>query len=562
MTKELIRCAIYTRKSSEEGLEQSFNSLAAQREACRAFVLSQKHEGWTVLKNVYDDGGISGGTMDRPALKQLLHDIQEGKVDTVVVYKVDRLTRSLTDFAKIIEIFDSHSVSFVSVTQQFNTTSSMGRLTLNVLLSFAQFEREITGERIRDKIAASKKKGIWMGGMVPLGYNCVKRQLVVTRSEAETVREIFRQYVRLRCLTKLKHYLEQNQTQSKIRTSIAGRKYGGATYSRGALHHILCNRIYLGEIVHRDQHFPGQHEPIVSKQLWDQVASRLKQNNQARRSGNSESTTSPLTGLLFDSSGVRFTPTHSLKEGKRYRYYTSQAAIQQNGAKSRIARFPAQELEAFVAAQILNLLRSPDRFIREIKDGAICDVVTRRIAELVKAWPQLERSKLHQIVGSVVSRVTIGQSKVWVEVRIASLLMYLDEAMGRGTTVPLRGIPTLHLVGGFEISRRGGEIHIIKPNDDSRRVSPVASIVKAIARSRDWYERIVAGEFGTIRKLAHKSGLTKRYVRKILQCAHLSPNVTEALLTGKHPPSLTLKAILQDVPLNWSEQERTILGHR
>lgn len=234
VAKDLIRCAIYTRKSSEEGLEQSFNSLAAQREACRAFILSQKHEGWKVLKDIYDDGGISGGTMDRPALKQLLSDIQGGKVNTVVVYKVDRLTRSLTDFSKIIEIFDSNSVSFVSVTQQFNTTSSMGRLTLNVLLSFAQFEREITGERIRDKIAASKKKGIWMGGMVPLGYDCVNRELVVRESEAQTVRGIFHQYVRLGCLTKLKQHLEQSQTRSKIRTSNAGRKYGGATYSRSA----------------------------------------------------------------------------------------------------------------------------------------------------------------------------------------------------------------------------------------------------------------------------------------------------------------------------------------
>ena len=560
MSKEPIRCAIYTRKSSEEGLEQSFNSLAAQREACRAFILSQKHERWTVLKNVYDDGGISGGTMDRPALKQLLNDIQEGKVNTVVVYKVDRLTRSLTDFAKIIEIFDSHSVSFVSVTQQFNTTSSMGRLTLNVLLSFAQFEREITGERIRDKIAASKKKGIWMGGMVPLGYDCVKRQLVVRRSEADTVREIFRQYLRLGCLTKLKRYLEHKQTRSKIRTSIAGRKYGGATYSRGALHHLLSNRIYLGEIVHRDQHFPGQHEPVVSKKLWDQVAARLKQNNRAGRSVGFASTTSLLTGLLFDSSGVRFTPTHSLKNGKRYHYYTSQAAIQQNGAKPRIARFPAQGLEAFVAAQILNLLRSPDRLKREIKDGAICDAVVKRTAELVKAWPLLERSKLHQIIKSVVSRVTIGQSKAWVEVGIASLLTYLDEKLGRGVAVSFGGLRTLKLVGDFEISRRGGEIHIITPNHDSMHVSPVPSIVKAIARSRDWYERIVAGEFGTIDQLAHKSGLTKRYVRKILQCAQLSPKVTQALLTGKHTPSLTLKTILQDVPLHWSEQERTIFG--
>src|ERR1700733_621663 len=229
MTKQQVPCAIYTRKSSEEGLEQSFNSLEAQREACIAYIHSQKHEGWTALNNHYDDGGFSGGNMERPGLKRLLDDIKAGKLDTVVVYKVDRLTRSLTDFAKIIEIFDSHKVSFVSVTQHFNTTSSMGRLTLNVLLSFAQFEREITGERIRDKIAASKKKGMWMGGLVPLGYDCVDRRLVVNQVEADTVREIFRQYLRLGCLTGLKQHLEQSQTRSKIRTSNAGRKYGGAT---------------------------------------------------------------------------------------------------------------------------------------------------------------------------------------------------------------------------------------------------------------------------------------------------------------------------------------------
>lgn len=560
MSKDLIRCAIYTRKSSEEGLEQSFNSLAAQREACQAFILSQKHEGWTVLKDVYDDGGISGGTMDRPALKQLLSDIQEGKINTVVVYKVDRLTRSLTDFAKIIEIFDSNSVSFVSVTQQFNTTSSMGRLTLNVLLSFAQFEREITGERIRDKIAASKKRGIWMGGIVPLGYDCIKRQLIVRRPEADMVRAIFRHYLRLGCLTKLKQYLEQNQTRSKIRTSNAGRKYGGATYSRGALHHLLCNRIYLGEIVHGEEHFPGQHEAIVSRDLWDQVASRLKENNRAHRSSLSRSTASPLRGLLFDSSGVRFTPTHSRKNGKRYRYYTSQTVIQRNGAEPQIPRFPAEGLEKFIARQILDLLRSPDRFTRQIKDGAIRDAIEKQSAQLVKAWTTIERSKIHRIIKSVVLRAVIGKSKVWIEVGRANLLKYLQRPMNQGVDVSFRGKPILQLVGDFEISRRGGEVCMITPNEPGG-VSAVPSIVKAIVRSHDWYERIVAGEFGTINQLAEKSGLTKRYVRKILRCAHLSPKITEALLVGKHSPSLTLKTILQAVPLNWREQERTILGY-
>ena len=562
MIKEPTRCAIYTRKSSEEGLEQSFNSLAAQREACRAFILSQKHEGWTVLKDIYDDGGISGGTMDRPALKLLLSDIQEGKVNTVVVYKVDRLTRSLTDFAKIIEIFDSNSVSFVSVTQQFNTTSSMGRLTLNVLLSFAQFEREITGERIRDKIAASKKRGIWMGGMVPLGYDCVNRELVVRESEADTVREIFRQYLRLGCLTKLKQHLEQSQTRSKIRSSNAGREYGGATYSRGALHHLLCNRIYLGEIVHRDEYFPGQHEAIVSRELWDQVASRLKQNNRAHRSAGLRSSSSPLSGLLFDSNGVRFTPTQSRKNGKRYRYYTSQTVIQQTGIQPPITHFPAQELENLVGRQIFALLRSPNKFVREIDDGMIRDSITKQIAQRMQLWPQLERAKLHQLIRSVVSRVTIGQSKVWVEIGKKNLFDYLNHGpMRPDTAVAFREKPALQIVGDFKIARRGSESYIIAPNDDSGCVPPVPSVVKAIARSRDWYERIVAGEYGTIAQLAKNSGLTKRYVRKILQCAHLSPKVTEALLVGKHPPSLTLKNLLKGVPLNWSDQERTILGH-
>lgn len=562
MSKEAIRCAIYTRKSSEEGLEQSFNSLAAQREACQAYIFSQKHEGWAVIKDAYDDGGISGGTMDRPALKRLLNDIREGKIHTVVVYKVDRLTRSLIDFSKIIEIFDSHSVSFVSVTQQFNTTSSMGRLTLNVLLSFAQFEREVTGERIRDKIAASKRKGIWMGGMVPLGYDCVNRELVANRSEANTVREIFRQYVRLRCLTNLKRHLEQNQTHSKIRMSNAGRKYGGATYSRGALHHLLGNRIYLGEIVHRGEYFPGQHEAIVPRQLWNRVASRLKQNNRAHRAAGVRSASSPLSGLLFDSSGVRFTPTQSRKNGTRYRYYTSQTVIQRNGKQPQIARFPAQELENLVATQIRELLRSPAKFIAEIKDGAVRDLVGNKVAQLAEAWPKLDRPKVEQIIRNMVSRVTVGESKLWIEINKANLFAYFQVQAPRGIGAAFGGKPDLQLRFDFEIFRRGGGICIVPPNDNSGRTSPVPSIVKAIARAREWHERIISAEIGTIGQLAEKSGLTKRYIRKVLQLGHLSPKVTEALLAGKHSPSLTLKKILHDVPLEWREQERRILGLR
>jgi len=562
MNKQHVRCGIYTRKSSEEGLEQSFNSLEAQREACCAFVLSQKHEGWSVLANRYDDGGVSGGTMERPGLKQLLNDIRAGKVDTVVVYKVDRLTRSLADFAKIIEIFDSHTVSFVSVTQQFNTTSSMGRLTLNVLLSFAQFEREITGERIRDKIAASRKKGMWMGGLVPLGYDCVDRRLIVNSAEADTVRQIFRQYLRLGCVSKVKHFLERKQIRSKIRTNNAGHASGGASYSRGALYHLLNNRIYVGETVHRKESYTGQHQPIVPRELWNKVAARLRTNNQAHRNGKSHSTPSLLSGKLFDSRGVRFTPTHSVKNGKRYRYYTSQSVVRNVGTKPTITRFPAQELEQFVISQIHLLLRDPSKCTAGIKDRPSKEVATERVKQLSKEWPTLERSKQQEFVGNILRRVTIGQTEVWIEIDKRTLLATL---LGRKPEAlfPSRRYKSdiLSLAGDFKVSRRGGELRVILPQGDSCFESErVPSLVKAVARAHGWYERIVTGEVTTIGQIARTSGLTRRYVRRILQCAHLSPQITEALLMGKHRPNLTVKELLRNVPLNWREQGQKILG--
>src|ERR1700730_17836262 len=352
-----IRCAVYTRKSSEEGLEQEFNSLQAQREACEAFIKSQRHEGWVCLPDGYDDGGLSGATMERPALQQLLAEIHAGRVDIVVVYKVDRLPRSLADFAKIVEIFDTKGASFVSVTQQFNTTTSMGRLTLNVLLSFAQFERELTGERIRDKIAASKKKGMWMGGTVPLGYDRSDHRLIVNQAEAKTVNEIFKQYLKLGCVEELKTYLARERICSKVRSSSAGRSYGGAMFSRGALYHLLSNRVYLGKTVHQGQCYPGLHDAIVPLDLWEQVAARLEANNQGRRTRKSVSTPSLLSRIVFDTKGVRFTPTHAVKKRKRYRYYTSQSVIRQAGIGPTVTRFPAQGLETLVTSQILCLLR-------------------------------------------------------------------------------------------------------------------------------------------------------------------------------------------------------------
>src|SRR6202049_3161421 len=336
------RCAIYTRKSSEEGLEQEFNSLQAQREACEAFIKSQRHEGWVCLPDGYDDGGLSGATMERPALQQLLAEIQAGRVDIVVVYKGDRLTRSLADFAKIVEILDAKGASFVSVTQQFNTTTSMGRLTLNVLLSFAQFEREVIGERIRDKIAASKRKGMWMGGVPALGYRAQDRKLVVVDSEAEIVRSIFRRYAGLGSVRLLKDELEAQGVKSKFRTSPSG----GRPFARGALYLMLQNHIYRGEIVHKEQSHPGEHPPIIDQPLWDAIQARLAGNAAEQTSGARNRQPSLLTGMLFDGDGNRMTPSHAVKKGTRYRYYVSRPLITKD-RPDRFAgrRIPAAEIE-------------------------------------------------------------------------------------------------------------------------------------------------------------------------------------------------------------------------
>ena len=555
MTKQQVRCAVYTRKSSEEGLEQSFNSLEAQREACLAYINSQKHEGWVAASGRYDDGGFSGGTMERPALKQLLDHIAAGKIATVIVYKVDRLTRSLSDFAKIIEVFDSHNVSFVSVTQQFNTTTSMGRLTLNVLLSFAQFERELTGERIRDKVAASKKKGMWMGGVVPLGYDCVDHRLIVNPPEDETVREIFRQYLRLGCVKELKDYLVQEQISSKVRTSGSGRTSGGASYSRGALYHLLNNRVYIGETVHRDQCYPGQHEAIVPKELWDQVVARLAANNQAHRSKKSLAKPSLLSGIVFDVNGVRLTPTHTTKNGKRYRYYTSQAAIQKTASALTVTAFPAQELETLVLAQIHSLLGSPEKCTASLENSPEKDVTGERALDLAKRWPKLETAKQHEFFRNVVRRVVVGQTTVWIDVDRLQLVETLLGHPPICTTVTgehARG--PLQLAAELKPLRRGGKIRLAGPNCSEG--TPILSLVKAMARARDWYERIVSGEVSTVCQLAQQTGLSSTYVKRIMECAALSPQVTEMVLSGKHRPDLTLEELLKNAPLDWPEQLR------
>ena len=389
-----MRCAIYARKSSEEGLEQDFNSLQAQREACEAYIASQKHEGWIALPTFYDDGGVSGATLQRPALQRLLADVEAGRIDTIVVYKVDRLTRTLSDFARLVEIFDRKDVSFVSVTQQFNTTTSMGRLTLNVLLSFAQFEREVTGERIRDKIAASKRKGMWMGGNPPLGYDVKDKKLIVNEAEAETVRSIFRQYRKIESVRELRDRLAAEGVTSKRRVRRDGSIVGGKPINRGALYHLLHNRLYRGEMVHKDKAYPGQHEAIVDEALWEEVQATLAANtNGERREGTRQP--SLLTGLAVDEQGEGLSASHAVKKGRRYRYYVSRHLILEGKRAGRKGwRLPAADLEGLVTVRLRDWLADAAAISAVIdgdpREASAHAVLITRAQSLADRWPELK----------------------------------------------------------------------------------------------------------------------------------------------------------------------------
>jgi site-specific DNA recombinase len=416
---KLRRCAIYTRKSSEEGLEQEFNSLHAQREACEAFIRSQAGEGWRLIKTHYDDGGLSGATMERPALQRLMVDIDRGLVDAVVVYKVDRLTRSLADFAKMVEVFDARAVSFVAVTQQFNTTTSMGRLTLNVLLSFAQFEREVTGERIRDKIAASKRKGIWMGGLVPLGYGVCERQLVIIEAEATTVRHIFTRYCELGSVRLLKQELDRDGVRSKIRVSQDGVESGGQAFSRGALYTLLRNPIYVGEIRHKGVCHPGQHAPIVDRAMWDMVARLLREHSTGCGARSSSTKSSVLIGKLFDESGEGLTPSHAVKGDRRYRYYVSRSLTK--GPAARVNggwRLPAAEIERSVAAAAQSILDDQPTLVAAIEEAALD---SSRIAPLLKsaaAWSERLQTKRDNALLALIDRVDLDPNGVRLSLKL------------------------------------------------------------------------------------------------------------------------------------------------
>ena len=566
--KAQIRCAIYTRKSSDEGLEQDFNSLDAQREACEAFITSQKHEGWVCLPEMYDDGGISGATLERPALKRLLQDIETERIDTVVVYKVDRLTRSLGDFAKIVDVFDRQDVSFISVTQQFNTTTSMGRLTLNMLLSFAQFEREVTGERIRDKIAASKKKGMWMGGLVPLGYVINEKKLVINESEAETVRHICRRYAALGSVCALKEELDSDGVVSKVRIDKSGRQTGGKPLARGALYLMLQNRIYRGEIVHKDKSYPGEHKAIVDDTLWDEVQRKLVTNRVDREIGADAAQPSLLAGLIYDAAGERMTPSHANKKGTRYRYYVSQKLVR--GCKRdahRGRRVPAGDLESLVEERLLQFLGSQSEVFAAIEslgeDANECSRLVTHAAELAGRWPKLAPADKRAHLIALIDRINLQPETLEIELLLRRLLSILRDGDARQAwtrsredneviitfTVPARlkrvGMETRLLIDGA-----GG----------SARKKPDHSLYRLLAQAQLYNQMMMKNGGKTMTKLAAEAGVGSSYFTRILRLSFLAPDIVKTILHDHHPIELTAKRLANEsrLPINWEEQRKKL----
>jgi len=549
------RCAVYTRKSSEEGLEQGFNSLHAQREACEAFIASQQGEGWRLIRTAYDDGGVSGGTMERPALQRLLDEVGHGLIDVVVVYKVDRLTRSLADFAKMVEIFDHHGVSFVAVTQQFNTTTSMGRLTLNVLLSFAQFEREVTGERIRDKIAASKRKGLWMGGVPPLGYDVSDRRLVVNQAEASVVKLIYERYLELSCVRFLKHELDRRGIVSKVRMSRKGSESGGRSFSRGALYELLSNPIYVGEVRHKQERHPGQHEPILERNFWEKVQERLR--DRSRRDGESmtKAPASLLTGKLSYENGEPLYAQGAAKGDRRYRYYVSRDLVRATANGQRGWRVPARELERVVTGAVRIMFDNPTTMIAALQESVteISDVT--QILALASNWRRrlLSETEAPAAIGELVASVQLTDKGI----RIALKVPIPSSGQEQASTPMLR---LSHFVP-MKVKRRGVEVRIIVDGQLQAPQPVDPALLKAIARARCWFEEIAFGRVQSLVEIARREGLPKRYVTRLARLAFVSPAVAEAVAAGRASAVINLQMLMdgrQPLPLDWKDQQLTL----
>jgi site-specific DNA recombinase len=525
-----VRCAIYTRVSTDHGLDQEFNSLDAQYDAASAYIKSQAHAGWTLIRSRYDDGGYSGGSTDRPDLQRLLDDIRSRKLDVIVVYKVDRLTRSLADFAKLVELFDAHGVSFVSVTQQFNTTTSMGRLTLNVLLSFAQFEREVTSERIRDKIAASKRKGLWVGGTLPLGYHMKDDKVTVIENEAERVRLIYRRYLELGGVNALVRDLRERNIRTKSRLLVTGTTRGGVHFGRGSLFYLLRNRFYIGEVKYKDEILPGEQPAIMDRALFDAVQQKLT-DQWTTRSITRNASDSLLTGLLFDDAGHRMVPTHATKSGIRYRYYVSLPHLHgesKTASVGSVSRIPATEIE---------------------------DVIVKSLHEYLVAQEK-PSSKAAQIgdrkeVQDSIARIEVHQDHLAIRLKSANGEETSDSTGDQLVSIPWQKPP----------SRRSRQIllpHGIPRNEvRPTRIERRARLVSAIARGRRWLDEIVSGSVTDVQQIATRQKCSVRQVNMTISLAFLAPDLVRAAVEGRLPRGIGVER-LRDTPAEWSHQFKAL----
>lgn len=516
-----VRCAIYTRVSTDQGLDQDFNSLDAQYEASQAYIKSQVHAGWHLIRSRYDDGGYSGGSTERPALQQLLADIRAKKLDVIVVYKIDRLTRSLADFAKLVELFDAHGVTFVSVTQQFNTTTSMGRLTLNVLLSFAQFEREVTSERIRDKIGASKRKGLWVGGRAPLGYEVKDHKIHVVEEEAERVRTIFKNYLELGSIHRLMPALRKRGIVSKLQRLKTGQMVGGNPFTSGPLSYLLRNRFYIGEVVYKGEILPGEQQPIVDRKLFDTVQAKLAQ-QQSNYIATRSSSEALLTGKIYDDRGNRMSPSHARKKGVRYRYYISLPLLRGEPDRAgSVHRVPAVEIETTIGVAVRQELKLP---------GA-------SYSDLIRAH---------------VTRV-----EVWPDRLVVELRKQPDSQSDDATDDPI----TLHIPWQKPPSKRRREI-LLPQSPGFRDIRPIradarARLVAAMARGQRWVDDLVAGTVPSVEAIASQERCSVRKVNMTISLVFLAPDLVKAAIEGRLPRGLGL-ARLYDQPAEWSRQRQAL----
>ena len=529
--KRKTRCAIYTRKSTEDGLEQDFNSLDAQREACAAYILSQTHEGWEGTSELYDDGGFSGGSMERPGLKQLLQDVIAGKVDVIVVYKVDRLTRSLADFAKIVDILDGHDASFVSVTQSFNTTTSMGRLTLNVLLSFAQFEREVTGERIRDKIAASKKKGMWMGGPVPLGYELGERKLVVNKQEAEIVRHLFQRYTELRAVPQLVDELAAQGYRTKIRPYKDGRQIGGVAFRTGALSQLLKNPIYTGKVRHKDKIYDGEHEAIIDQALFDEVQSIFAANRRDNALGKKSKNPSLLAGIITDPDGRRMTPTHASKGSKRFRYYVSR--LEPGDDKNLAWRMPSGEIERLVTDTLAKAIANT--------------VTTSGEANIIQNQMTVHRDIANHLQNSA----THEKRKILLDIRVEVHVQKAQVVISFKLQVEAE---RSEVCIDAKLAKQGSELKFtIPPTNANIKSAPNPTLQKLVAQAFAAQDFLLTGQANPA--LANYG---RRYLGQLVRISWLAPDIIGAIMDGTQPVDLTGRKLTRAnaIPLDWPSQRK------